>query len=136
MESGVGEGQWTLLAAYGSLPAPGGGDDPHPAKKRRDRLQMVRAATPTHCEWPAVKSLTVFVVGRFSPAIFLFLISIIPSIWILELHHQENRSTDLAVSLIHVPPPCNGTCRPTPTTSNDSFVSAENCHFVSFFIAV
>ncbi|KAG7272898.1 hypothetical protein CRUP_009400 [Coryphaenoides rupestris] len=26
----------------------------------------------------------------FSPAIFLFLISIIPSIWILELHHKQN----------------------------------------------
>ncbi|KAG9267608.1 transmembrane protein 26 [Astyanax mexicanus] len=30
----------------------------------------------------------------FSPAIFLFLISIIPTIWILELHHQQNRSSD------------------------------------------
>ncbi|XP_038840002.1 transmembrane protein 26-like, partial [Salvelinus namaycush] len=30
----------------------------------------------------------------FSPAIFLFLISIIPSLWILELHHQENKATD------------------------------------------
>ncbi|XP_067432316.1 transmembrane protein 26b [Thunnus thynnus] len=30
----------------------------------------------------------------FSPAIFLFLISIIPSLWILELHHQENKSTN------------------------------------------
>ncbi|KAL4640990.1 transmembrane protein 26-like [Arapaima gigas] len=30
----------------------------------------------------------------FSPAILLFLISIIPSIWILELHHQENKSND------------------------------------------
>ncbi|XP_077095435.1 transmembrane protein 26 [Siphateles boraxobius] len=30
----------------------------------------------------------------FSPAILLFLISIIPSIWILELHHQENKATD------------------------------------------
>ncbi|XP_078019781.1 transmembrane protein 26-like [Epinephelus lanceolatus] len=30
----------------------------------------------------------------FSPAIFLFLISIIPSLWILELHHQENISAD------------------------------------------
>uniref|UniRef100_A0A3P9KS73 Transmembrane protein 26a n=1 Tax=Oryzias latipes TaxID=8090 RepID=A0A3P9KS73_ORYLA len=29
----------------------------------------------------------------FSPPIFLFLISIIPSIWILELHHQENKSS-------------------------------------------
>ncbi|CAK6966782.1 transmembrane protein 26b [Scomber scombrus] len=28
----------------------------------------------------------------FSPAIFFFLISIIPSIWILELNHQENKS--------------------------------------------
>ncbi|XP_053189247.1 transmembrane protein 26-like [Scomber japonicus] len=27
----------------------------------------------------------------FSPPIFMFLISIIPSIWLLELHHQENR---------------------------------------------
>ncbi|XP_076856709.1 transmembrane protein 26b isoform X2 [Brachyhypopomus gauderio] len=26
----------------------------------------------------------------FSPAVFLFLISIIPTIWILELHHQQN----------------------------------------------
>ncbi|XP_045074330.1 transmembrane protein 26-like, partial [Coregonus clupeaformis] len=30
----------------------------------------------------------------FSPAISLFLISIIPSLWILELHHQENKATD------------------------------------------
>ncbi|CAB1343742.1 unnamed protein product [Coregonus sp. 'balchen'] len=30
----------------------------------------------------------------FSPAILLFLISIIPSIWILELHHQRNKSSD------------------------------------------
>ncbi|KAF0027101.1 hypothetical protein F2P81_019842 [Scophthalmus maximus] len=30
----------------------------------------------------------------FSPAIFLFLISIIPSIWLLELHHQQNTVND------------------------------------------
>ncbi|XP_030018964.1 transmembrane protein 26-like isoform X1 [Sphaeramia orbicularis] len=30
----------------------------------------------------------------FSPAIFLFLISIIPSLWILELHHQENKGAN------------------------------------------
>uniref|UniRef100_A0A3Q2UMW4 Transmembrane protein 26a n=1 Tax=Fundulus heteroclitus TaxID=8078 RepID=A0A3Q2UMW4_FUNHE len=30
----------------------------------------------------------------FSPTIFLFLISIIPSIWILELHHQQNKAQD------------------------------------------
>ncbi|KAG9268239.1 transmembrane protein 26-like [Astyanax mexicanus] len=30
----------------------------------------------------------------FSPAILFFLISIIPSIWILELHHQESKSSD------------------------------------------
>lgn len=30
----------------------------------------------------------------FSPAIFFFLISIIPSLWILELHHQEYKSSD------------------------------------------
>ncbi|XP_035518831.1 transmembrane protein 26-like [Morone saxatilis] len=30
----------------------------------------------------------------FSPPIFLFLISIIPSIWILELHHQQNKDSD------------------------------------------
>ncbi|XP_061587476.1 transmembrane protein 26-like [Cololabis saira] len=30
----------------------------------------------------------------FSPAIFMFLISFIPTIWILELHHQENQSTE------------------------------------------
>ncbi|XP_008427386.1 transmembrane protein 26 [Poecilia reticulata] len=30
----------------------------------------------------------------FSPTIFLFLISIIPSIWIMELHHQQNREQD------------------------------------------
>uniref|UniRef100_A0A8B9KU15 Transmembrane protein 26 n=1 Tax=Astyanax mexicanus TaxID=7994 RepID=A0A8B9KU15_ASTMX len=35
----------------------------------------------------------------FSPAIFLFLISIIPTIWILELHHQQNRSSDAKVLL-------------------------------------
>ncbi|KAG7492679.1 hypothetical protein MATL_G00017390 [Megalops atlanticus] len=31
----------------------------------------------------------------FSPAILMFLISIIPSIWILELHHQLDKSSDL-----------------------------------------
>uniref|UniRef100_A0A8C9V1X3 Transmembrane protein 26 n=1 Tax=Scleropages formosus TaxID=113540 RepID=A0A8C9V1X3_SCLFO len=30
----------------------------------------------------------------FSPTILLFLISIIPSIWILELHHLQNKSND------------------------------------------
>lgn len=30
----------------------------------------------------------------FSPAILFFLISIIPSIWFLELHHQENKASD------------------------------------------
>ncbi|RXN28848.1 transmembrane 26-like protein [Labeo rohita] len=30
----------------------------------------------------------------FSPAILFFLISIIPTIWILELHHQKNKSSD------------------------------------------
>lgn len=30
----------------------------------------------------------------FSPPIFLFLISIIPSIWILELHYQQNKKSD------------------------------------------
>ncbi|KAM9848187.1 transmembrane protein 26-like isoform 2-T2 [Aulostomus maculatus] len=30
----------------------------------------------------------------FSPPIFLFLISIIPSIWILELHHQQDKAND------------------------------------------
>lgn len=30
----------------------------------------------------------------FSPAILFFLISIIPSIWILELHHQETKASD------------------------------------------
>ncbi|XP_029962547.1 transmembrane protein 26-like [Salarias fasciatus] len=30
----------------------------------------------------------------FSPAIFLFLISIIPSIWILELHHQKEKFSE------------------------------------------
>lgn len=39
----------------------------------------------------------VFVVNRFSPAIFFFLISIIPSLWILELHNQDNKSTDFMV---------------------------------------
>lgn len=34
---------------------------------------------------------------RFSPAIFLFLISIIPSIWLLELHHQQNTVNDTEV---------------------------------------
>ncbi|KAJ8359449.1 hypothetical protein SKAU_G00159740 [Synaphobranchus kaupii] len=31
----------------------------------------------------------------FSPAILLFLITIIPSIWILELHHQQNKMQEL-----------------------------------------
>ncbi|XP_050989863.1 transmembrane protein 26 [Labeo rohita] len=30
----------------------------------------------------------------FSPAILFFLISIIPSVWILELHHQENKASN------------------------------------------
>ncbi|XP_073689193.1 transmembrane protein 26-like, partial [Garra rufa] len=30
----------------------------------------------------------------FSPAILFFLISIIPSIWLLELSHQENKASD------------------------------------------
>ncbi|XP_018552553.1 transmembrane protein 26 [Lates calcarifer] len=30
----------------------------------------------------------------FSPPIFLFLVSIIPSIWLLELHHQQNKTSD------------------------------------------
>lgn len=30
----------------------------------------------------------------FSPAILFFLISIIPTIWILELHHEQNKSSD------------------------------------------
>uniref|UniRef100_A0A3P8RZ19 Transmembrane protein 26 n=1 Tax=Amphiprion percula TaxID=161767 RepID=A0A3P8RZ19_AMPPE len=30
----------------------------------------------------------------FSPPVFLFLISIIPSIWILELHHQEHKDSN------------------------------------------
>lgn len=30
----------------------------------------------------------------FSPPIFLFLISIIPSIWLLELHHQEGKANE------------------------------------------
>ncbi|CAL8391673.1 unnamed protein product [Arctogadus glacialis] len=36
--------------------------------------------------------------SRYSPAILLFLISIIPSIWILELHHHQN---------ISIEPQCN-----------------------------
>ncbi|KAJ8250530.1 hypothetical protein COCON_G00224520 [Conger conger] len=31
---------------------------------------------------------------RFSPAILLFLITVVPSIWILELHHQKNRNDE------------------------------------------
>ncbi|XP_029926694.1 transmembrane protein 26-like [Myripristis murdjan] len=52
----------------------------------------------------------------FSPAILLFLISIIPSIWILELHHRLNKTTD---------PPCKqfdalvrGVINPNGTASN------------------
>ncbi|XP_064173573.1 transmembrane protein 26-like [Anguilla rostrata] len=30
----------------------------------------------------------------FSPAILLFIFTIVPSIWILELHHQENRNNE------------------------------------------
>ncbi|XP_063346901.1 transmembrane protein 26-like isoform X6 [Pelmatolapia mariae] len=30
----------------------------------------------------------------FSPPIFLFLISIIPSMWLLELHHQQNKDSE------------------------------------------
>ncbi|TRY86861.1 hypothetical protein DNTS_002553 [Danionella cerebrum] len=30
----------------------------------------------------------------FSPAILFFLISVIPTIWILELHHEQNKSTN------------------------------------------
>lgn len=32
---------------------------------------------------------------RFSPPIFLFLLSIIPSIWILELHQQDKDNDNL-----------------------------------------
>ncbi|KAG7325560.1 hypothetical protein KOW79_011876 [Hemibagrus wyckioides] len=39
----------------------------------------------------------------FSPAIFLFLISIIPSIWILELHHQENKYNDIKCNRLNSP---------------------------------
>uniref|UniRef100_A0A8C6SLZ6 Transmembrane protein 26a n=1 Tax=Neogobius melanostomus TaxID=47308 RepID=A0A8C6SLZ6_9GOBI len=35
----------------------------------------------------------------FSPPIFLFLISIIPSIWLLELHHQQNKASTPCRSL-------------------------------------
>uniref|UniRef100_A0A667YWX8 Transmembrane protein 26 n=1 Tax=Myripristis murdjan TaxID=586833 RepID=A0A667YWX8_9TELE len=38
----------------------------------------------------------------FSPAILLFLISIIPSIWILELHHRLNKTTDPPVLQRHI----------------------------------
>lgn len=41
VESGVGEKQWTVLAAHSPLPASGGRDGADPAKKRRERLQMV-----------------------------------------------------------------------------------------------
>ncbi|KAG5263014.1 hypothetical protein AALO_G00281500 [Alosa alosa] len=50
---------------------------------------------------PLVAEMIVTLKGRkgsdykwFSPAILLFLLSIIPSIWILELHHQHNKSAD------------------------------------------
>lgn len=39
--------------------------------------------------------------SRFSPAILFFLISIIPTIWILELHHQHNKSNDTKV-ILHI----------------------------------
>ncbi|KAK3560172.1 hypothetical protein QTP86_034682, partial [Hemibagrus guttatus] len=39
----------------------------------------------------------------FSPAIFLFLVSIIPSIWILELHHQQNKHTDIKCNRLNSP---------------------------------
>ncbi|KAL2078411.1 hypothetical protein ACEWY4_026096 [Coilia grayii] len=37
----------------------------------------------------------------FSPAILLFLLSIIPTIWILELHHQNNKSTEEKCTSLH-----------------------------------
>ncbi|KAK7123025.1 hypothetical protein R3I94_019966 [Phoxinus phoxinus] len=39
----------------------------------------------------------------FSPAILFFLISIIPTIWILELHHQQNRSEDIKCNKLDSP---------------------------------
>lgn len=41
--------------------------------------------------------ITQTLIFRFSPAILFFLISIIPTIWILELHHQKNKSRDTKV---------------------------------------
>ncbi|XP_053366894.1 transmembrane protein 26b [Clarias gariepinus] len=47
-----------------------------------EMIITLRRRTGKECKW-------------FSPVIFLFLVSIIPTIWILELHHQENKSTDV-----------------------------------------
>lgn len=70
-----------------------------------EQRQPRATSSPTGLECNcACVCLCVSVVSRFSPAIFLFLISIIPSIWILELHHQENRLTDSEVARTHVPP--------------------------------
>ncbi|MED6294662.1 hypothetical protein CHARACLAT_023421, partial [Characodon lateralis] len=38
----------------------------------------------------------------FSPTMFLFLISIIPSIWILELHHQQNKALDYKCNRLNI----------------------------------
>ncbi|GAA6084019.1 transmembrane protein 26b [Tachysurus ichikawai] len=47
-----------------------------------EMMLTLRRRQGKHCKW-------------FSPAIFLFLVSIIPSIWILELHHQQNKHNDI-----------------------------------------
>ncbi|KAA0711045.1 Transmembrane protein 26 [Triplophysa tibetana] len=59
----------------------------------------------------------------FSPSILFFLISIIPSIWILELHHQGNRDEDLQQckkldsweNIKSIVSPLNGTLRMNKT---------------------
>ncbi|XP_027012971.2 transmembrane protein 26b [Tachysurus fulvidraco] len=47
-----------------------------------EMLLTLRSRQGNQCKW-------------FSPAIFLFLVSIIPSIWILELHHRENKHNNI-----------------------------------------
>ncbi|XP_056624101.1 transmembrane protein 26-like [Triplophysa dalaica] len=70
----------------------------------------------------------------FSPSILFFLISIIPSIWILELHHQGTRADDLQCKKLDswenvksMVSPLNGTLRMNETLKHLERVLTSVC---------
>lgn len=77
------------------------------------RLTMIEMTKSSHCcvkivevshsetKEEKMEYVSHYVSCRFSPAIFLFLVSIIPSIWILEIHHQQNKLTEAKVHISH-----------------------------------